>query len=166
MATKPIYPYYPGHAMPSTPPTARFSIAVLENPDGDVLFVRRSPDSRLGPDRWGFPAGHIERGETPCKCMERELREEIGPGHEYELLKTAGPVRDSFYGGNYEIHLFHYAWRRGRIRLNEEHTDFAWVSREDFAGFEVMDGIDEDLYLLDVWPRRFLNAARLPAHLR
>jgi len=152
--------------MAHKPPSARFSIAVMENQNREVLFLRRSPRSRLGPGLWGFPAGHIEKSETPKECMERELREEIGPDHECDLLKFAGPVRDSFYGGNYEIHLFHYRWGHGRICLNHEHTDFAWVSCEDFQGLEVMDGVDEDLYLLEVWPRRFLNNGRLPAHMR
>ena len=148
------------------PPAARFSIAVMQNRQGDVLFLRRSPGSRLGPDCWGFPAGHIEPGETPRECMEREAREEIGPDHEVELIATAGPVRDFHYGGKFEIHLFHYRWERGRIILNDEHTDFMWVAREDFRGLDVMDGIDEDLVLLDVWPRRFLRTERLPPAMR
>ena len=92
--------------------------------------------------------------------------EEIGRDHEVELLRYLGPVRDTYYGGRYEIHLFHFRWRRGVVTLNHEHTDYAWVDKAGFHDYAVMDGIDEDIALLRLWPQRFLNPARVPAHLR
>ncbi|MGH8245151.1 MAG: NUDIX hydrolase, partial [Gammaproteobacteria bacterium] len=122
------------------PPAARFSIGVLENVQGEVLLLKRSPGRRLAPGRWGFPAGHIEPGETPEDCVTRELIEEIGREFSAKLIKNVGPVRDSLYGGKYEVHLFHYRWESGVVRLNHEHTDYAWVSPEAFRKFDPMDG--------------------------
>ncbi|MGQ0657063.1 MAG: NUDIX hydrolase [Chromatiales bacterium] len=139
---------------------------MIENARSEILLLRRSTHARLGPGRWGFPAGHVDPGETPLACSRRELREEIGRRYRVELLRRHEPVRDTFYGGRYEIHLFHYLWIDGEIALNCEHTAFAWVSCGRYPEFEVMDGIDEDLAYLDIWPRRCLNQDRLPAHLR
>ena len=77
-------------------------------------------------------------------------------------MATLGPVRDSYYGGVYEIYLFHHRWLDGEVKLNREHSSYAWVSREDFRDYTVMDGIDEDIRYFDIWPLKFLNKNKLP----
>lgn len=145
-----------------TDPEKRFAINVLENSDNEILLLKRSPRARLGPGLWGFPAGHIEAEETPEACAWRELNEEIGKDFETDIINRLGPMRDTFYGGIYEIHLFHRRWRKGRVKLNHEHTDHAWVGKEVFREYNVMDGIDEDISYLGIWPVEYLNPAKLP----
>ena len=79
-----------------------------------------------------------------------------------EPVQVVGPVRDSLYGGIYEAWLFHARWRDGTVRLNHEHTEYAWVSREDFLGYDPMDGTDEDIWYLGIWPVKYLRADKLP----
>lgn len=148
--------------MADTGPEARFAINVLENSGSEILLLKRRPDARLGPGLWGFPAGHIEKGETPRECALRELHEEVGEDCTVEPITGYGPIRDSFYGGIFEIHLFHWRWLDGMVQLNQEHTAWAWVGREAFREYPVMDGIDEDLFYLGIWPVDFLNPAKLP----
>ena len=158
------YPPVPGAAAGRQ--GSRCAINVVENAGKEILLLKRAMHLRLGAGRWGFCAGHIETNETPRECSARELREEIGCRHRVHLLRAIGPVSDAFYGGSYEIHLFHYLWISGDIELGEEHTGFAWVTRERYRDYDVMDGIDEDLAWLEVWPHAFLNQGRIPAHLR
>jgi 8-oxo-dGTP pyrophosphatase MutT (NUDIX family) len=141
---------------------ARFAINVLEDADNEILLLKRRPDASLGPGLWGFPAGHIEPGETAAECAIRELEEEIGTDFDRDLIAKLGPLRDSFYGGVFEIHLFHWRWLGGQITLNREHTAYAWVGRDDYFHYPVMDGIDEDIFYLGIWPVDFLNPAKLP----
>lgn len=152
--------------MSSQSPVARYALNLLENTAGELLLLKRAADARLGPGLWGLPAGKIEPGESAAAAALREMGEEIGPGHEVELLQYQGPLRDTYYGGVYEIHLFHRRWRSGEVVLNHEHSAFAWVARERFAEYPVMDGIEEDIALLKIWPQRYLNPARVPAYLR
>lgn len=141
----------------------RFSINVMENSRHEILLLKRGLATVLGPGLWGFPAGHIDPGESPAACSIRELHEEIGNHHNRALINTIGPIRDTFYGGIYQIYLYHYHWLDGEIHLNHEHTEYAWVGKHDFKTYQVMDGIDEDLLYLGIWPRRYLNADKLPA---
>ncbi|MEX2524257.1 MAG: NUDIX domain-containing protein [Gammaproteobacteria bacterium] len=143
-------------------PEDRFAINVLENSNNEILLLKRSPRARLGPGLWGFPAGHIEDGESPEDCAWRELNEEIGRNFESEIIARLDPMRDTFYGGIYEIHLFHHRWIGGSVHLNAEHTDHVWVGKETFRDYDVMDGIDEDIFYLGIWPVEYLNAAKLP----
>ena len=149
--------------MTALPPiAARYSINVIENDANEVLLLKRSHKARLAPGQWGFPAGHREDGETPEQCAARELREEIGADHHVRLKRVLGPIRDTLYGGIYEIHLFHQRWLGGTITLNHEHTDHAWVSKERFRDYDVMNGIDEDILYLGIWPREYLREEKLP----
>ena len=65
--------------------------------------TRLSPGGSLR----SFPGGRLDQAEALLAGSRRELHEEIGIDHALELLASAGPVRDSFYGGIYRIHLFH-----------------------------------------------------------
>lgn len=149
-----------------TPPTARYALNLLLDADDRLLLLRRAPDARLGPDLWGLPAGKIEPGETPAAAADREMREEIGDGHVVEPVRYVGPFRDTYYGGQFEIHLFLKRWHAGEVVLNDEHTAWAWVNREDYRDYATMDGIDEDIALLHIWPQRYLDRARIPPALR
>lgn len=148
------------------PPVARFALNLLQNEGGELLLLKRAEQARLGAGLWGLPAGKIEPGESAADAAWRELEEEIGHSHTAELLRYLGPIRDTYYGGIYEIHLFHRRWRAGTVTLNHEHTAYAWVAPEHFCDYPVMDGIDEDIALLGLWPQRYLNAARVPPVLR
>lgn len=152
--------------MSSLPPQARYALNLLQNQAGELLLLKRAADARLGPGLWGLPAGKIEAGESPATAALREMGEEIGPGHEVELLRYLGPIRDTYYGGIYEIHLFHRRWLAGSVVLNHEHSEFAWVAPQRFRDYAVMDGIEEDIALLKIWPQRYLNPARVPPYLR
>jgi 8-oxo-dGTP diphosphatase len=147
-------------------PKARFCLAALVNAAGEVLLLRRSAGESFAPGLWGFPGGHIDGEETPENTILRELVEEIGPEARLEPAGRFGPVRDTLYGGIYEVHLFCYRYLGGALALNEEHDAFAWVAKEDYRRYPVVDGIDEDLFYLDVWPVEYLNADKLPPSAR
>ncbi len=148
------------------PPEKRYALNFLLDQRERLLLLRRSSQATLGPGLWGLPAGKIEPGESAQAAAHREMDEEIGRGHRIETLRYLGPLRDTYYGGRFEIHLFLHRWFSGEVQLNDEHTAFAWVECGEYRQYAVMDGIDEDLALLDIWPREFLDAARIPEYLK
>src|SRR5881296_3421479 len=76
----------------------RQSRATRETSAGGVVF-RRAPPPDGGPPRfllirdsyknWGFPKGHLERGEPPAEAARREVAEETGLAD----LVLHGPIR-------------------------------------------------------------------------
>src|SRR5947199_5908561 len=76
----------------------RQSRATRETSAGGVVF-RRAPPPDGGPPRfllirdsyknWGFPKGHLERGEPPAEAARREVAEETGLAD----LALHGPIR-------------------------------------------------------------------------
>ena len=140
-----------------------YAINLIEDNENRLLMLKRAQDLDLGPGLWGFCAGKLEPGEDARACSLREIAEEIGRHHRLRLLTALPPRGDSFYGGSMTLHLFHYRWLGGEVRLNQEHSAWAWVAREELHSYAVMDGIDEDIDLLGIWPRAFLDPARLPA---
>ncbi|MEI8033117.1 MAG: NUDIX hydrolase [Chlorobiaceae bacterium] len=51
---------------------------IFHNAAGQVLLVLRDDTPSLPyPGMWDLPGGHIEAGESPERCIEREMLEEI-----------------------------------------------------------------------------------------
>ncbi|MHB8127162.1 MAG: (deoxy)nucleoside triphosphate pyrophosphohydrolase [Desulfitobacteriaceae bacterium] len=44
--------------------------------DNKVLIAQRAPDDKFA-NKWEFPGGKIDPGETPLECLKREIREEL-----------------------------------------------------------------------------------------
>jgi len=140
----------------------RFSIILVETDQNQLLLLKRRADAKFGGGFWGVPAGHIEPEENPYQCALREMEEETSIHFRNKPLQKIGPIRDTLYGGKFEIYLFHQRWESGDIQLNHEHTEFAWVSKADYPQYQVMDGIDEDILYFNIWPREYLNEEKLP----
>ncbi len=151
--------------MPEGRAVKRLVICLLENSQGELLFVKRNKTTPLAPGAWAFPGGHVNEGETPETAALRELREELGEGIHVRLLKSLGPIRDTLYDGRFLIWLFHFAWDGGVIGLNPEHTDFIWISEKHYQSLDLMDGVDEDIAYLNIWPVSSLRRGKLPPEL-
>lgn len=80
--------------------------AIIEGPDGAVLFVVRAKDPGKG--KLGLPGGFVDAGETAEEALHREAREEanvklidlrylISFPNDYSYLGVTFPVTDLFY---------------------------------------------------------------------
>ncbi len=53
------------------------AVGVLINNDNQVLIAKRPVDKHMG-DKWEFPGGKVEDGETSQEALRREMQEELG----------------------------------------------------------------------------------------
>jgi 8-oxo-dGTP diphosphatase len=109
----------------------RVTAAILVD-DGRVLITKRKSTDRF-PNKWEFPGGTIEDGETPEKCLQRELKEEL------DIDAIIGDyVGESIYPYEHvTISLLAYRafWNHGDINL-KVHTDFAWVTLNEIGDYD------------------------------
>ncbi len=110
------------------------AIAVVRRGD-QVLLAQRSKGGYVG--RWGFPGGHVERGETVVEAAIRELTEETGVVAEPKGVLT---VLDEIGRGEAGEVQWHYVlvavladWRSGEAVAADDAADVRWVTLADIT---------------------------------
>jgi len=106
--------------------------AILER-DGKVFLAKRSSTSSL-PNKWEFPGGKGEVGESPEECLARELLEE------FEIFVSVGDfIAESVY--QYErktVRLIAFRVNYdGDITVMNAHDDVRWVPINDLLEYDL-----------------------------
>jgi 8-oxo-dGTP pyrophosphatase MutT (NUDIX family) len=109
-------------------------------PVSDVMahaFVARGEEilvlhEAFGSRWWGLPGGHAKPGEVSGQAVVRETMEETGLRIEApELLRTWTYRGRS--GVEHECHTFVAAAPEAEVRLSDEHTDYAWMTADEYV---------------------------------
>ncbi len=101
--------------------------------DGKILIAQRGPGKRVYlEDKWEFPGGKIEAGETPEVCLARELREELG-------IETwiGALISDSEYtypDFTVRLRAYHVTYLSGEFKLNV-HQAIAWIGADELDAY-------------------------------
>lgn len=110
-----------------------YEVAAAVIVEGDRIFcVKRGPGRALE-NKWEFPGGKIEPGETAEQALIREIREELNTGisvHE-KLLSVSEDY------GNFTVNLHCYLCTKisGNLTLSE-HTDSAWLKKTELGNLD------------------------------
>ncbi len=97
--------------------------------DACVLLARRSAARRAYPNRWSFPGGHVEVGESLEQALHRELAEEIGiVPVDYRPL---APIADPHAAGTIYRLFAVTAWQGEPRILDAEHSELRWVDLQE-----------------------------------
>ena len=100
--------------------------------DSRILIAKRKADDKLG-NKWEFPGGKVEDGESPEDCLKREMREE------FEIDVTVGEYlgESVYHYGHGSIKLLAYRthWDSGSISPRY-HDDFRWVTLSEINKYD------------------------------
>lgn len=113
---------------------------VIRNQDGEYCLL----DRRKGVRAWAAPAGHIDLGEDPRVCMERELEEEAGIRIESAaLVEVAHCDALNPCGRGAEWHEW-FVYSGGvvaddhlELREPEQHRGIGWFSPEEMRHLDL-----------------------------
>lgn len=99
---------------------------------GRILIAQRSLDDPLA-GKWEFPGGKIEPGETPQRCLKREMQEELNI--DVKVGEPLGTIRHKTSGTVIELTAFLTTWIGGDIRVRA-HAGYRWVAPEELGRYD------------------------------
>ena len=99
--------------------------------DGKFLLTRRKLNAHQG-GLWEFPGGKREKGETLERCVQRELKEEVGV--EVTHVTPLSVVRHQYPDKDVELHFFTCSICQG-LPVALECLEIAWVPLENLTSY-------------------------------
>jgi len=144
------------------PELHRVTATAIIHKNGKYLIIRRSPDKDVFPNRWHVPGGGLKIDDyintpktTPDawyyaveNSLKREIKEEVGL--EVEKIKYLLDLVFIRSDGVPVVTLSYYCdWKAGEVKLNEENTDYHWVTYEEAKNYYLIEGILEEIKMVD-----------------
>lgn len=118
------------------------SVACIVYKNGKILVAHRIPKGDMG-NRWEFPGGKVDVGETDQMAIVREMSEEFGvaavPGEKITSCSFFHKDKECFLNA-YLVQLEHDGLEKPYILT--EHTEYKWVFPKEI---ENLNFVDSDL---------------------
>lgn len=108
------------------------------SPDDKILLMRRKGQDHNG--EWGFPAGGIEKGETPEVAARRETEEETGHHYDGPMAPLTHRSRDGVDFTTFVAHIQPFI-----PKLNDEHSAHQWVTSDEAKEMDLHPGVRSTL---------------------
>lgn len=117
---------------PETPVRLQTVTCAILGRNGKVLIARRPATDKLA-NKWEFPGGKVEDGETPEACLARELLEELS----IEVRVGAFLGESVHYYGDAAIRLLAYrtSWEAGELKA-QVHDEIRWVTLHELDHYD------------------------------
>jgi len=111
--------------------------AVIFDERGRCLLIRRSHQCRNFVGKWEWPGGKVDPGEDFAAAVVREAKEETSL--EVEVTGLAGATQFEMPAVNVVLLCMETRLIAGKVRLSEEHDDFAWVPLSDLEKWDIVE---------------------------
>jgi 8-oxo-dGTP diphosphatase len=106
--------------------------AAILSKDNRLLIAQRKTRDKLS-NKWEFPGGKVESGETPEECLKREIKEE------FAIDVSVGEfLGESVYHYDHmSIRLLAYRtfWNNGELKI-KAHQSIEWVTISQIGQFD------------------------------
>lgn len=92
-----------------------------------VLIAQRASSDKLA-DKWEFPGGKIEPGESPQACLKREIKEELDVN--IEVLDFFAESIYTYPTGTIKLLAYWCKWISGDFSL-KVHNQINWIKQHE-----------------------------------
>lgn len=138
-------------------------VTVVVVKDGKYLITKRAAHEKMFPNRWTVPGGKLEKKDYINKPHDTSSKQWYGVFEEVAArevleetnlkIKNIGYITNLAFirsDGTPTIVVSLYAdYLSGEVKLSEDMSDFAWVTLEEAKDYDLIDGIFEELEMLD-----------------
>ncbi len=129
--------------------------------DGKYLILKRSAKEKFWPGKWTVPGGKLDKADYVREkdtgdawynilemALQREIKEETSLQVNNIGYVTSLTVERA-YGVLSLIVSLYCTWESGEVILNDEHTEYNWVSSEEAKKYDLIEGILEEIQMVD-----------------
>jgi 8-oxo-dGTP diphosphatase len=113
------------------PKIIKVTAAILVK-DGRIIIAQRKSSDHLS-SKWEFPGGKIEPGETPEKCLARELKEEFDI--DVRVGEYLGSNIHHYDHISIELMAYRTTWENGTISMID-HKAYRWVTVDQLVEYD------------------------------
>jgi len=117
---------------------------IIINKNNKILLLKRALHRKSYPNKWNFISGKIEN-ELPIECADREIVEELGTEFKFRLINEGNPFIDKQEEGEWEVYPFMYQFISGKIKLNNEHSEYKWIKKNELNSYDIVPGTLKDI---------------------
>ena len=111
------------------------AVGVIENSTQQILLAKRHAHLHQG-DKWEFPGGKVESGESTSQALIRELKEEV----DLNVVITTPMMKIHHDYGDKKVMLdIHWVKDFSGTARGLEGQAIKWVAKRDLVNFEFPD---------------------------
>ena len=138
------------------------SLTAIIHRKGKYLITKRSPEKKAFPNMWTVPGGKMSVNDykdlpKPTKSawygaveesLRREIKEEVNLeiGKPYFLIDMTLIRPD---GVPVVVLSFWANYKKGKVKLDNDAVEFAWVTANEAEKYDLIDGIYEEIVMAD-----------------
>lgn len=138
------------------------AVTAIIHKDGKYLITKRSPNEKAFPNVWTVPGGKIStedyvktsKGKLSAwygaveKALRREVKEEVNL--EIKNVRCLIDMALMRPDGVPVIVLSYFAdYKSGKVKLDSDTVDFAWVTPKEAKKYELIEGIYEEIVMAE-----------------
>ena len=105
--------------------------AIMIN-NGQLLIAQRKSTGKL-PNKWEFPGGKVESGETPEDCLKREMDEEFSI--DVSVGEFLGESIYHYDHGSIRLLAYRTTWIAGELSL-KDHRALKWINIDEIIDYD------------------------------
>ena len=124
---------------------------IVQNDKNEVLILQRA-GSAHAEGSWCLPGGKIDYGDTVEESAARELKEETSldcDSLQFLFYQDSLPLKP---GSMHCINLYFECTVSGKVVLNNESSQFAWIGPSDLGDYDI--AFRNDVALIQYWEQK------------